>query len=85
MRWHNELFPIHEQVIADEKSVFHGRGRNLERLKNKGDDEQTRDQHFGQRGEKFYGRFRRLLPFARLPPIVFLFQLFFPGQFHDPS
>ena len=77
VRGRRELLPVHKNMVADQKRVFHRAGRNFERLQNKRDDEQAGYQHSGQRRQKFDRRFLRFL-FLRD------FFFFFLGHFAYP-
>ncbi len=75
-----------QYVVADEQRVLHGTGGNFECLQDKCNDEQARDQHASERGQKFDRRFARLFV-HRLFVNVFAaddFFFLFYGHVHYP-
>src|SRR5262249_18615459 len=56
---------VHEQKVADQESVFHGAGGNLECLNNKGDDKNAEDHHRKKALDAKEAALVSLYPFTR--------------------
>ena len=51
-RWRRERDAVHQDVVADEQRLLHGRGGNLEVLEDEGHDEEADGEHGADGGER---------------------------------